>query len=90
MAGAAVELDDVRFQYEDMDMSFDLAVPAGELTALEAEGLLAVCIQHVCKSIFLVCIDHVSGCKSLSCVHTHIQRSIVHERKTTIRIVKVR
>ena len=34
MAGASVELDDVRFRYEDMDMTFDLAVPAGELTAL--------------------------------------------------------
>ncbi|HUE46557.1 MAG TPA: thiamine ABC transporter ATP-binding protein [Aestuariivirgaceae bacterium] len=34
MAGAAVELEDVRFRYEDMDMTFDLAVPAGELTAL--------------------------------------------------------
>ena len=34
MAGASVELDDVRFQYEDMDMAFDLAVPASELTAL--------------------------------------------------------
>jgi len=34
MSGAAVELDDVRFQYEDMDMAFDLAVPASELTAI--------------------------------------------------------
>jgi thiamine transport system ATP-binding protein len=34
MAGASIELDDVRFRYEDMDMAFDLAVPAGELTAL--------------------------------------------------------
>ena len=34
MAGASVELDRVRFQYEDMDMAFDLAVPAGELAAL--------------------------------------------------------
>ena len=34
MAGASVELDDVRFRYEDMDMAFDLAVPAGALTAL--------------------------------------------------------
>lgn len=34
MAGASVELDDVHFQYEDMDMAFDLAVPAGDLTAL--------------------------------------------------------
>jgi thiamine transport system ATP-binding protein len=34
MGGASVELDDVRFQYEDMDMAFDLAVPASELTAL--------------------------------------------------------
>jgi thiamine transport system ATP-binding protein len=34
MGGASVELDDVRFRYEDMDMAFDLAVPASELTAL--------------------------------------------------------
>ena len=34
MAGAAVELEHVRFRYEDMDMAFDLAVPASELTAL--------------------------------------------------------
>jgi thiamine transport system ATP-binding protein len=34
MAGASVELDGVQFRYEDMDMTFDLAVPAGELTAL--------------------------------------------------------
>ncbi len=34
MAGASVVLDDVRFRYEDMDMAFDLAVPAGELMAL--------------------------------------------------------
>ncbi len=34
MAGASVELDDVRFRYEDMRMAFDLAVPAGALTAL--------------------------------------------------------
>lgn len=34
MAGAAVELDRVRFRYEDMDMVFDLAVPAGRLIAL--------------------------------------------------------
>jgi thiamine transport system ATP-binding protein len=34
MAGASIELEHVRFRYEDMDMSFDLAVPAGELTAL--------------------------------------------------------
>lgn len=34
MAGASVELIDVRFRYEDMDMTFDLAVPASELTAL--------------------------------------------------------
>jgi thiamine transport system ATP-binding protein len=34
MAGAALELDHVRFHYEDMDMAFDLAVPAGALTAL--------------------------------------------------------
>jgi thiamine transport system ATP-binding protein len=34
MAGASVELEHVRFRYEDMDMAFDLAVPASELTAL--------------------------------------------------------
>jgi thiamine transport system ATP-binding protein len=34
MAAASVELDDVRYRYEDMDMAFDLAVPAGVLTAL--------------------------------------------------------
>ena len=34
MAGVSIELDRVRFQYEDMDMAFDLAVPAGELAAL--------------------------------------------------------
>jgi thiamine transport system ATP-binding protein len=34
MAGASIELEHVRFRYEDMDMTFDLAVPAGELTAL--------------------------------------------------------
>jgi spermidine/putrescine transport system ATP-binding protein len=34
MAGASVILDDVRFRYEDMDMAFNLAVAAGELTAL--------------------------------------------------------
>lgn len=34
MSGASVELEHVRFRYEDMDMSFDLAVPASELTAL--------------------------------------------------------
>jgi thiamine transport system ATP-binding protein len=34
MAGASVELEHVRFRYEDMDMGFDLAVPASELTAL--------------------------------------------------------
>jgi thiamine transport system ATP-binding protein len=34
MAGASVELDNVRFHYEDMHMAFDLAVPAGELIAL--------------------------------------------------------
>jgi thiamine transport system ATP-binding protein len=34
MAGAALELDHVLFHYEDMDMAFDLAVPAGALTAL--------------------------------------------------------
>jgi thiamine transport system ATP-binding protein len=34
MAGASVELDDVRFRYEDMQMAFDLKVPAGVLTAL--------------------------------------------------------
>jgi len=34
MAGASVELEHVRFRYEDMDMTFDLAVPASELVAL--------------------------------------------------------
>lgn len=34
MAGAAVELQGVRFRYEDMDMVFDLAAPAGQLMAL--------------------------------------------------------
>lgn len=34
MTGAAVELDRVCFRYEDMDMVFDLAVPAGRLVAL--------------------------------------------------------
>ena len=34
MAGASVELDNVRFRYEDMDMAFDLAVPSGELIAI--------------------------------------------------------
>jgi thiamine transport system ATP-binding protein len=34
MAGLKVELRGVRFRYEDMDMRFDLAVPAGTLLAL--------------------------------------------------------
>lgn len=34
MKGASVELEAVRFQYEDMAMNFDLAVPAGRLLAL--------------------------------------------------------
>jgi thiamine transport system ATP-binding protein len=34
MAGASIELEHVRFRYEDMDMAFDLAVPASELTAI--------------------------------------------------------
>jgi thiamine transport system ATP-binding protein len=34
MTGASVELDHVRFNYEDMAMEFELAVPGGQLLAI--------------------------------------------------------